>query len=185
MNRIGKISVFVGAALAAALVAWAVKTVPEPPPLVTKDDSPRIMSYDGNVISEEKDGKKVWDVSAKTSRVDIDTQNAEMEEITGHFYAKDGRTVTLTANHGIYISKEKTIHLDGNIEAVTTDGIKLTSAKLTWNGKEEILSAEEDAVLTKDDMKVTADKIESLNGFSQIRAVGHAHLEKGMKNENE
>mgnify|MGYP002867680286 CR=1 FL=1 len=147
MSGAGKIVAATVVVAAGALVFWAVSTVPQAPPPVKTDDSPRVMSYEDNVISEEKDGKKVWDLTAKTTKVDVDTQDAEMSDITGHYYGKDGQTVTLKADRGTYGKESKIVRLEGNIEATTTDGIKLTSAKLIWNGDEEILSAEENAVL--------------------------------------
>ena len=182
MNAAGKILVAGGLAAIAALTVWAVRTVPEPPPLVAKDDSPRVMSYANNVISEEKNGVKIWDLTSESSSVDIDTQNAEMKKIVGHYYGKDGQTLTIKAAEGKYLHESRTVQLVGDVEATTADGIKLTAKKLTWAGREEVLTAEEDAVVTKDDMKLTADKIESLDGFSRIKASGHARLTKGEQN---
>ena len=64
MNKMRKFLLGAGLALFVALVIWAVTTVPEPPDKPEQPaQSANIMSYDGNEISEEKDGRKIWDLT--------------------------------------------------------------------------------------------------------------------------
>ena len=65
MNGKQKTLVALGILFFACVVIWAVRTVPETPKIDhSGDDQPRIMSYDNNTISEEKDGVKIWDLTA-------------------------------------------------------------------------------------------------------------------------
>ena len=52
-----------------------------------------------------------------------------------------------------------------------------------WNGcpTEDTLAMKGDARIEyeKEHVKVTADRIESTNGFKKFKAVGNAHFEKG------
>ena len=60
MDKKHKLLLAAGIALFAALVVWAVTTVPERPAVPEKPQvDSKIMSYDGNEISEEKDGGKI------------------------------------------------------------------------------------------------------------------------------
>ena len=71
MNGKQKTLVALGILFFACVVIWAVRTVPEAPKIDhSDDDQPRIMSYDNNTISEEKDGVKIWDLTADHIEVD-------------------------------------------------------------------------------------------------------------------
>ena len=183
MSRKGKISIGAGIFLFLALVTWVVYSIPEPPKPVEPDNSPRIMSYEGNNISAEKDGKTQWELHADSISMNVETKDAEMENITGKFYGDDCRTVTLVAKHGIYNQSTKDIAVDGDVKAENGDGAVLTSQKLTWVAAKEMLVAEVDACVKKDDMMASGNRIESSDGFHRFKIIGKAHIEKGAKNE--
>ena len=165
------------AVLAAGLVVWAVATVPDAPKIVPQPDK-KTMSYDGNTISEEKNGRKIWELTSEHIEVDVDTQDVTMQGITGHFYAEDGKVAELKAESGVYGGKSKDIKLTGGIVVTYSDGAILVSKELEWKSQEEILTALGDVKSVREDLLITADKIESSDSFNKVKAVGHAHLEK-------
>ena len=183
MSKKGKISIGAGILIFLALVTWVVYSIPDPPKPVEPDNSPRIMSYEGNNISAEKDGKKQWELHADKITMNVDTQDAEMENIEGKFYEDDGRTVMLVAKHGTYNQSTRDIAIDGDVKVTNTDGAILTSQKLTWIAAKEMLVAEEDACVRKDDVMASGDRIESSDGFNRFKITGKAHIEKGVKDE--
>lgn len=165
------------AALAVGLVVWAVATVPDAPKIVPQPEH-KTMSYDGNTISEEKNGRKIWELTSAHIEVDVDTQDVAMQDITGHFYAEDGKVAELKAESGVYGGKSKDIKLKGGIFVTYSDGAILVSKELEWKNQEEILTALGDVKSVREDLLITADKIESSDSFNKIKAIGHAHLEK-------
>ena len=165
------------AVLAAGLVVWAVATVPDAPKIVPQPDK-KTMSYDGNTISEEKNGRKIWELTSEHIEVDVDTQDVTMQGITGHFYAEDGKVAELKAESGVYGGKSKDIKLTGGIVVTYSDGAILVSKELEWKSQEEILTALGDVKSVREDLLITADKIENSDSFNKVKAVGHAHLEK-------
>ena len=184
MSKKEKISIGVGILLFLALIAWVVKSIPEPPqPKEESTHTPRVMSYAGNSLSEEKDGRKQWELHADTISMDVDTQDAELEHVTGQFYSADGRVVTLVAKHGTYKQSTKDIAVDGDVKVTNTDGAELTSQKLTWIAAREMLVAEVDVHVKKDDMRASGDRIETSDGFNHFRIIGKAHIERGVKDE--
>lgn len=180
MSNMRKWLIVAGIAVFAGLVVWAVATVPEIP---AKPDAPaengKVMSYDGNEISEEKNGKKIWDLTAEHIEVNIETRDAVLENLRGHFYAEDGRVVEVKAAKGTYAEATKDIVISGNVEVTNSDGAKLTSDELRWEAQKEILAAVGSAKAVKDDMLATGDRIESSDGFNKIKISGKAHLRKG------
>lgn len=177
MNKKSKILFGAIGLILLSLVIWAVGSVPKPP--AEKEAAPRIMKYENNVLSEEQDGRKIWEITAEKINVDADTQNVDMENITGAFYQEDGKTATLTAPHGYYESQSRNIKLDGGIEVETSDGAKLSSAELDWLAADSILAAEGEAKIKTQDMEATGAKIESKDAFQEFKITGGAHIVKG------
>ncbi|MCR5757063.1 MAG: LPS export ABC transporter periplasmic protein LptC [Selenomonas sp.] len=180
MDKKRKFLLGVGIVLFAALVVWAVTTVPEPPAAPDKPaQSGKIMSYDGNEISEEKNGRKIWDLTAEHIEVDVDTRDVALENLSGHFYAEDGRIVEVKADKGKYAEATKDIVITGNVSVKNSDGAQLTSDELRWEAQKERLAAVGSARAVKEDMLATGDRIESTDGFNKIKITGKAHLAKG------
>ena len=167
------------------LIYWTIISVPEPPPPVTPEDRPLIMTYDGNTLSEEKDGKKIWELTADKISVNIETQDMFLDNIRAVFYAKDGRGVKVVAKEGKYDNKTQDVSLSGDVKATTSDGAELTSKELLWLAEKELLSALGDVRATKDDMEATGDRMDSFDGFNRIRIEGKAHLARGVKKDGE
>ena len=168
-----------GAVLLAALIVWAVTTVPEIPTQTDAPTEPRVMSYADNTLSEERDGRTVWTMTAEKVNIDIDTNDTGMVKIDGIFYTEDGRTVTLKANEGRMDSKTRDVVLTGTIEATTSDGARLRAKEVKWTAAEGSLSAEGDAEFIHDDIRATGDRIVSTDGFQRFSIIGNAHIEKG------
>ena len=177
MSKKARILVAAIGAVAIALVVWAVSTVPEAPVPQVQPEK-RIMSYDGNTISEEKNGRKLWDLTSEKIEVDVDTQDMKLTGITGHFYAEDGKLAELKADGGVYGGKSKDVKLSGNIIVTYSDGAVLTSKELEWKNEAEILTASGDVKATREDVLITADKLEASESFNKIKAIGHAHIER-------
>ena len=178
-----KWKIFLGslAALFVAIVIWVVYTTPEAPVPIEKIEAPKIMSYGGNTLTEEKDGVKIWDLTAESMEVDTTTQDVMMTNLTGHFYQKDGNTVELKAKHGIYNQLTKQVHVNDEVVVTTKDQAKLTCDTLDWVGAEEILIAEGKVKVTKDDMLAEGDRMEVKDGFQHLMIQGNAHIVKGVK----
>ena len=165
------------------VIIWAVTTTPDAPTATDKVESPTLMEYVGNTISEEVDGVKVWELTAGKAIVDIPTQNAALQDIVGHFYQKDGRTIELRAKFGFYENTTKNVRAEGDVIITTDDGAKLTCGKLDWLNTEYKLVAYEKVSIKKDDIKATGDIAESNDGFRNFKLKGNAHIIKGVKDE--
>ena len=168
-----------GAALLAGLIVWAVATVPEIPAQTDEPQGSRIMSYADNALSEERDGRTVWQMTAAQVNVDIDTNDTSMEKIDGTFYMEDGRSLMLKAAEGHVDSATRDVVLTGSIEAHTSDGASLRARELKWTAAEGSLTAAGDAELIRDDIRATGDRIVSMDGFQKFSVIGHARIEKG------
>lgn len=163
-------------------IAWAILSVPEAP---RGDEPVHVMRYEGNSLSVEKDGRTIWKMTAESLAANADNNTAEATNIDGTFYQPDGRELNLKAPHAVYRMDTKDLSMDGGIKVQTTDGIELTSRELAWSDAKSTLTAIGDAKLTKevDAVLVTAESIESSDGFQKLAARGKdgkkAHIQKG------
>lgn len=180
MSRNKKILIGVLVLLLAVLGIWTVASVPTAP----DDEGPlekRVMTYNGNTLSEEKDGKLLWEMTAETMEVDIDTQDASITNLDAKFYTEDGRVLEVKAPKANYVAKTKELKAGGGIKGDSTDGAHVRCDELEWKANEEKLTLIGNAKLERDSdkLKAEADRIESSDAFGKFKAMGHAHLEKG------
>jgi LPS export ABC transporter protein LptC len=180
MNKKQKTIAAVFVAILAALIVWAVESVPVPPEQKAVQPANKIMKYTGgNTLSEERDGVKIWEITAETMDMNVETQDAECTNITGKFYQEDGNVVEATAPHGTYEAASKNLKLDGGVQANTTKGAALESSTLKWDAADSVLIADGKAKVSNGDMEASGDRLESSDGFEVFKAIGHAHIMKG------
>lgn len=160
----------------AALAAWVTLSIPEPPAPNEHATKKREMEYGENTIREEVGGKLLWELTTASSNIDVDTQDTTFTGAKGKYYFADGKVLTLTAKEGRYENKTRNLKLIGDVEAVMSDGSKLTSRELEWVAKEDRLVATGKARVSKPDVSLEADRIESWDQFQEFRATGNAHL---------
>ncbi len=182
MERNGKILVAIIVGLFVALVIWVVSTTPDAPPPIEKLEPPSTMEYEGNTITEEVRGVRIFEVTSGKMVVDAQTQNAEFENIRGKFYQRDGRFVEFSARRGNYNHQSGDIHIEGEISVSDSDGAQLISDKLDWLGDAGKLIATENVQIFKDDMRAYADRAEATNGLRHFKLTGNARVLKGVEN---
>lgn len=175
-----KIAIYGFIIVVIAVCVWAVATKPVPQKKAADDvKNEQTMDYTGNTIVEERNGKKVWELSADNIKMDPQTQKAEMENIHGKYYEENGQTLVLTAPHGIYDDKSKNIIMDNGVHAQSDDGMVFDAQKVSWDNAAQIFVGEGSIKITKGDMQAQGDRIESSNAFLQFKLSGNAHIVKG------
>ena len=193
------------------VVIWVVQTTPDesdvPRP---KIDPPKEMIYEGgSTISEEKDGKTVWELSADKITVTIENQNAELRNVSAKFYQDDGKEISVRADNGTLHREQKNIYLDGKVVVEMNDGKKITCNEMQWITDEakltaigsvtlndaetselkaervEYFPASNQAVANGNvkfkhaDLYASGDMLETQNDFKNFRVTGHARILKG------
>lgn len=137
------------------------------------------LSYVGNSIKEEKDGKPLWELGAETIDIDVTTKNMNMKNIKGTFYQANGGKIDITAPGAVLDSKTKEIVMTGKVQAIASDGTAFTAEETRWSGQSERFYGSGNVVLTKDDTVMTGDKIESDANMAKIKVYGNAKIVKG------
>lgn len=182
-NKI-KILIGVGIVLFICLVTWTIRTTPKAPPVKEKIEPPTVMEYEGNTITEEKDGKKIWEMTADKIKMDSVTQLAEIENIDGKFYQEDGKVLSVKGKSGVYNQQTKDVHVEGEVVLIDGDGAKLTSKNLDWNNAEATITATEDVKIFREDIRATGDFAASNDGFKHFFMKGNVRILKGVKDDD-
>lgn len=167
--------IFVGGA-----VYWAFSAAPPPEPDAPPEtEPPAALTYHGNTLSEEKDGKKVWELTADVIELDANANRTILKGVRGTFYQENGESLTLRAPEAVYEIEEKNIAMTGGATAVSSDGAELTADRMLWEGAAEKFSGEGNVRLTRGDTLLVGDKIESGDGFERVIVTGNARIVKG------
>lgn len=159
------------------LVVWVVRTTPKEPPPIEKVEPPTVMEYEGNTITEEKDGKVIWELTCDKMRVDSITQDMELTKVRGKYY-DDDKVWELTAQRGIYDQTEKVIYVEGDVVIVNNvDQAELRSEELAWLTEKEILTASGKVSVVNDKgAKLLSDKLEWFAAEERLTATDNVDV---------
>ncbi|VBB09281.1 lptc yrbk: lps export abc transporter periplasmic protein lptc [Lucifera butyrica] len=154
--------------------------LPSPQPPQQAETGPKVVaSFNGNTITEENAGKKVWDISADSIEMTQDGNTAVMKNIKAVFYKQDGGKVNLVAPQGTMDMKTKNMKLEGDIKATSTDGDTFTVRQIQYIAKERHFYGTGNVRWTRGDLVMTGDTIDSDADMQKIRVKGHALVRKG------
>lgn len=81
---------------------------------------------------EEKHGKKIWELEARTIYQYQEQNLLLLEEVKVVYYAKDGRSFTLTGDRGKVYQDSKNMELTGNVLLTSTDGYRLRTQSISY-----------------------------------------------------
>jgi len=81
---------------------------------------------------EEKQGKKTWELEAKAIRQYQEENVLLLEDVKVIYYAKDGRSFTISGNRGKVHQDSKNIELVGNVILTSTDGYRLRTESISY-----------------------------------------------------
>ena len=78
-------------------------------------------------LVEDKQGKKTWELEAKSIQQEQETKILILEDLKVTYYTKDGRTIVVTGKKGKVNQESKDVELVGNVVLTTNDGYRLTT----------------------------------------------------------
>jgi len=86
---------------------------------------------------EDKEGRKTWELEAKVAQQYQGEDLLVVEQVKVTFYAKDGRTFTISGNQARVRQNSKDMELSGDVLLTSSDGYQLKTQKLTYNHAEK------------------------------------------------
>ena len=86
---------------------------------------------------EEKQGQKTWELEAKAIQQYQGQNVMVLEDVKVTFFMKDGRTLTVSGNHGKVYQDTKNMELEGNIVVSSSEGYQLKTNSMTYDDQEK------------------------------------------------
>lgn len=156
----------------------------QPQPVQDAPKQQAALSFEGNKITEEEEGRLIWELTAETIEVDSVTQNVTLHQLNGTFYSADGTTMTITSQTGNLDSKTKDVVLTGSVHGTASSGGDFTAAQATWQDESKLFHGTGGVKAVKGDIILTGDVLDGDMVLNKINVSGHAHIvNKGGQNE--
>jgi len=76
-------------------------------------------------LVEDKEGKRTWELEAKSIQQEQDTKVLILEDVKVTYYSKEGRTFTVTGKKGKVNQESKDVEITGDVVLTTSDGYRL------------------------------------------------------------
>lgn len=166
--------------LLSGLTYYYLKDEPPKQPEAVETGAPQKigLSFSGNTITEEKNGRKVFELSAETIEMNPDTKDIILKTLTAVFYSEDGKTVTLTGLEGLLNGQSHSLTIQGEVTAQSSDGAILQAGKIRYEPQEEKFYGENGVIVERPDARLTGDRLESDKDLTQLKIAGRAHIVK-------
>jgi len=94
-------------------------------------------------------GKKRWQVEGESADVLEDV--VKLDKVVAETYTDQGK-VDLKSDKGEYDKKNGKVHLEDNVVVTTSEGVKLTTERLTWDAQKEQVSTDKEVVIEKENL---------------------------------
>lgn len=134
------------------------------------------LSFEGNKITEEDNGRLIWELTAETIEVDSVTQNVTLHKLNGTFYSAAGTTMTITSETGNLDSKTKDVVLTGSVHGIASDGGDFTAAQATWQDDTKLFHGTGGVQVVKGGTSLTGDVLDGDMTLNKMKVSGHAHI---------
>ncbi len=125
------------------------------------------------LVTETKDGLKLWELYADTGMYTDSDNVVLLENLIGNFYDEDKVKASFKADKGTYNATKKQIILYDNVLLVYKDGTNIGTERLTYSGKDEDIIAEGNVRIEKPGEAVIIGNKAVLDGnYSDFHIVG-------------
>lgn len=125
------------------------------------------------LVTETKDGFKLWELYAETGRYSDLDNIVLLEGIIGNFYEDRIVKASFRADRGTYNKTKKQIILYDNVLLVYMDGANISANRITYSGKNEDIIALGDVRIEKPNEAVIIGEKAILKGdFSDFHIEG-------------
>lgn len=151
----------------------------ETPAKVVNNEPTANMTYSGNTIIEEQDGKRLWELGAEAIEINPKTNQAVIKNLKGIFYQDNGGRLEVIAPQAVYDTKTRDIVMSGQVNAVSADGAKFTAATARWAGDNRRFYGSGGITMTREDTVIIGDRIESDANMQKVKVEGNARIRKG------
>ena len=147
----------------------------------TTEKTPGI-TFSGNSIIEEKDGKLLWELKADSIEVNPETKVLTLFNLQATYHQSPDNIIKITSKEAVMDTKTHDIVMKGAVNAVSSDGTTFQATELRYLNKQNKFHGTGNVVITKSDTIITGEQIESDNKMEKVTIRGNARAVKGGQN---
>ena len=179
MKNKGLLLIAGGIAIAAAIIAWLMfgGEAPKNPENTASNAVNAVVK--NTTVSREQDGRRLWEFLVEALESISGSGEAVMKGVKGKIYREDGSVIDVTAGGGKINNDDKNFALDRGVKATLSTGGEITAEEISWNQKDDIITATGKVKVVKDEHTALADKIVTSSKFDHFKLSGHAEVQKG------
>lgn len=138
------------------------------------------------LLTETKEGKKYWEIFAKSGKYVNDTDKVYLYNVIGNFYDENSKVIlSFCADNGEYESKKKKVVLTNNARLASRDNTHMEAHKVTWEGLNSVVHAEGNVkALQLEKLFITSDRAVFKTDFKDFHVYGRTTTrvyDKGIK----
>ena len=137
------------------------------------------MAFSGSKLTEDQDGKRIWELTARVMEVDPKTRWVYLTDLDGVLFRADGTRIVVTAKNAVVDPQTRNLEMSGSINMKASDGPTFTAEKGRYIAKDRKIFATGSIRATKDDYVLTANELETDDKFDKIVVKGKARIVKG------
>lgn len=132
-----------------------------------------------STLSRTENGKKVWEFTVGEAESTDAGNTITFKDIKGKLYLNNGDVMDIIAPQGSAQLKGNDFALEGGVKASLAKGGSLAADKITWQQKDDVLTALGKVKIIHEDTMAKADQIITSSKLEKFKAKGHALVEKG------
>ncbi|OGX35972.1 MAG: LPS export ABC transporter periplasmic protein LptC [Omnitrophica WOR_2 bacterium RIFCSPHIGHO2_02_FULL_52_10] len=118
-----------------------------------------------NLQGYDRNGETAWDVNGDTA--DIVGQEIILSNVDANSFGE--QKMNLTAKTGVVNQTSGQIHLEKDVVITSEDGKQLTTDTLNWNRDEDLVTTEDDVMITDERMMATGTGMRARPGLKTAR----------------
>ena len=169
-----------GCCIAAVIAGGLYYFLREEPLTDTRQESVTTrMAFSGSKLTEDQDGKRIWELTARVMEVDPKTRWVYLTDLDGVLFRADGTHITVAAKNAVVDPQTRNLEMSGSINMKASDGPTFTAEKGRYVAKDRKIFATGSIRATKDDYVLTANELETDDKFDKIVVKGKARIVKG------
>lgn len=137
------------------------------------------MAFSGSRLTEDQDGKRIWELTARVMEVDPKTRWVYLTDLSGILFRADGSRIEVTAKNAVVDPQTRNLEMSGAIRMVASDGASFTADKGNYVAQSRRIVAVGSVQVTQGDYVLTAHELETDDKLDRIVVRGNARIVKG------
>lgn len=139
----------------------------------TENYTTQTVEIEGLLLTETKEGKKLWEIYADKGFYDSKKQIVILTNVYANFWKDNQVSASAYSDQGAYNTKTKQINMFSNSKIVYKDGTYIIAEFMEWKGREKDVIAKKNVKIEKpNEFVIFSDKAVLKNNMTLFQVSG-------------